>query len=282
MTRMFPIKLTGTHQLPEKLVWSMWDDYNLPLSLCALGIKYARTRGAIREIFVKRGLKVRPVSTRPAYDPLTGRVLKLPPATPAQIAAMIADLTYIKVPTALKREWRQWSWDKRGKFLARLRVKFKTNHDRPETPFSTNVEPFDYCTPRAHEIERQANAGIGGTRNTRIKIKLVSWGVIWRDQLFYWHGKVESDCGYVSGMSGPYEPGIGRPLLHRLIWEDHNHQKVPAQTTVIHLDGNKNNLAPENLALRTMAECARINRGRALIKQGRSGLADLLNQYNKK
>jgi len=286
MKRTFPIKLTGTRQLPAELVWSMWYDYNLPMSLSAVERKYGRTRGAVREIFVKRGLKVRQHYKPPAYDPLTGRILKLPPATPEQITAMIDGLNKIKVPDALKREWRQWSWEKRGKFLARLRKKFRTEHDRPETPFSSNVQPWDYTTPLAHEIERRENAGISGTRITRVKIKVTSYGVIWRDGLYFWTGKGDWGYGYQSGTSGPYQRrsagGNGRAQLHHLIWEDHNKRKVPAHYTVVHIDGNKNNLLPENLTLKHREVCLRENQAKSLQKKARAMTALLLRKHQSK
>ena len=43
-----------------------------------------------------------------------------------------------------------------------------------------------------------------------------------------------------------------------MIYEE-AHGRIPEKFTVIHKDGNKNNLLPENLALRSMAECARQN-----------------------
>src|SRR5579884_4216416 len=252
----FPIPQSGPSQLPASLVWKMWEDYCKPLSLSAVERKYGKKRGSLRNIFERRGLKVRVVCKRPAYDPKTGRILKLPAGTPAQIAAMIEKLNCVKVPFELKREWRQWCWEKRGAFLKRVWAKFRTAKDRPTTPFSSNVEPFDYCSPRAHEIAGLANAGRGS--HARIQIRLRSEGVIWRGRLFYWiHNKSEKGCGYAEGIQ--WSKVYGRPLLHRLIWEEENKRKVPLTHTVIHKDGNKNNLDPSNLALRSRKECAREN-----------------------
>lgn len=272
----FPIELHGTRQLPAKLVWAMWADYNKPMSLSAVERKHGRRRGAIRTIFVRRGLAVRQVCKRPAYDPLTGRIIKLPPATEAQIAAMIEKLDHIRVPDELKREWRKWSWPQRGAFLARLRQKFKTAHDRPETPFSDNVEPFDYCSPRAHEIERAANAGRGSTHKYRVKIKLTTCGVIYRGKLYYWGGKERCAFGYISANDGPYVRGIGRPLLHHVIWQDHHGRKVPPQTTVIFKDGNKNNHDPDNLELKHRETCLRENQAKALKRKAHARMSVLL------
>jgi len=44
-----------------------------------------------------------------------------------------------------------------------------------------------------------------------------------------------------------------------VIWAHHHRRPVPPKTTVIHSDGNKNNLDPKNLILRTIADAARAN-----------------------
>lgn len=229
----------------DNQIAAMWADYNSGMSLTAAERKYGKTRGAIRDLFERRGLKVRPVKTVPKL----GFGVKIPPATEQELESMISGLKRLGVPPALKREWRKWSLEKRHAFVLRLRVKFPSN--RPTGPYSANVEPFEYGVPRVHAIAAKLNRG-RNSRNKVIALKPCSEGVIWNGQIFFW----DKNDTYVRGLG--WRPETGRPLLKHLIWEA-THGPVPDKTTVIQIDGNKNNFAPENLALRSMADCARMN-----------------------
>jgi hypothetical protein len=258
--------------LPSDLVASMYADYQRGLSLSAVSRRYKRCRKSLREVFARRGLKLRDSFNQVRGS--SGQFVPFTAATPAEINAMIAGLTRIAVPPALKTEWRHWSLARRGKFIARLRRKLKSPQDRPATPFSSNVEPFDYATPRAWAIARKANAGCN-SRTARVKLKPASQGVIWHKQLFFWSAK--SGAYY----AGPFLPGIGRPALHHLIWQQHNRKPLPASHTVIFKDGNKNNLSPRNLALRSRADCAIQNRSRSRVRYAREMTALLLNKHQR-
>jgi hypothetical protein len=240
---------------PKEKVAEMYADYVALGSLEKVGAKWNRSQGQIAELLEKHGFRKRD----PKKSDLVKRRRKLAngcfapltPATPAEIDAMIAKIKRVQIPEALKQEWRHWPMEKRGRFIARLRVKLNKPDTRPQFPYSDNVEPFDYTSPRAWEIARKANAGFS-SQTQPVKLKLASVGVIWRETLYFWSSSDDDDHYY----PGPFKPGIGRPPLNHIIWENANGRPVPAKFTVIHQDGNKNNFAPANLALRSMAQCA--------------------------
>ncbi|GEM_PF-1874224 len=232
------------------LVASMFADYQTGMSLEAVGRKYPqangkpRVHGCIRDLFVRRGLVVRPFRV-----PKLGFGVRIPEPAAKVVRALIAGLKHLAVPRPLKQVWKRWSFAKRRGFIKKLRVKFPST--RPTGPFSKNVEPFEYGAPRVHEIAAVMNVG----RNSQTKVialKPGSEGVIWNGQIFFW----AHDC-YVRGCG--WRPGEGRPVLSRVIWEKRHRKPVPDQFTVIQLDGNKNNFNPRNLGLRSMADCARMN-----------------------
>lgn len=114
----------------DALVAKMHANYMRPMSLHRVGVKYARTHSCIRELFECRGLFVRPfkqIDRQPNGSPV-----RHVPFTPVQLAAMVARATAIKVPAELKFEWRTWSLERRGKFIARLRAKLNRAGDRPK------------------------------------------------------------------------------------------------------------------------------------------------------
>jgi hypothetical protein len=263
----------------DTLVGRMYDDYRRPISLSAVGRKYRRTASAVAGLFECRGLALRHDSTNPnaEHNPATGCYLPLIPKTDREIDQMIAGMSRIQIPAALREEWRHWSLERRGQFIARLRKKLNLPGDRPATPFSANVEPFDYASPRAHEITKRMNAG----RNSQTKagtIRLCSQGVIWRGRLFFWAQEHAGGAYYI----GPWRKDGGRPSLHHLIWEDHHGRPVPAGHVVRFKDGNRNNLDPANFTLATRNDVARENQAAALLKKSREDTALLLGNSQRK
>lgn len=234
---------------PEAVVALLHADYTAGLSLAGVARKHGRNRKSVRELFERRGLSIRIDPRGLAPRLANGRVAPLPPITVDDIDAMCADLTRIAVPVPLKPYWRKWPLPLRGVFIECLREKLGSSRSRPTTPFSANVEPFDYASPRAWEIIRRMNAG-RDSRTAAAKINIASQGVIWRGQLYFW----VADTGYVLGCK--WTPESGRPLLHRVIWEDFHGRPVPPGHVVVALDGNENNLAPENLALQSRGDLA--------------------------
>lgn len=180
----------------------------------------------------------------------------------------IATATRVRVPPALKVEWRQWSLARRGEFIARIRAKLASPKDRPAFPFSANVEPFDYASEKAHAIAAQMNAGCD-SRSARMKIKVCSQGVIWRGKLWFW----VHDNGYCQG---PYTREHGRPVLHHVIWKETHASTVPPSHVIRFADGNPNNHAPENLVLAHRNDLARENQAAALARKSRETTALLL------
>lgn len=255
-------------KLPPALVAAMYADYCRPMSLHALGRKYGRDRRSIREVFVCRKLAVR-TSPNASWARLpNGQVAPAVPLTPAEIEQLIVTSPRVMVPAMLKREWRSWSWARRQEFINRLRAHHGDEQARPTTPFSANVEPFDYASPRAHAIARAVNAG-GDSRQARTTLKTPSQGVIFEGQLWFWNRK----AGYQLGL---WTPAEGRPVLHKLLWERHHGRPVPPSHVIRFADGNRNNLAPENLLLCSRNEVARENQAAALFRKSRAQTALLL------
>ena len=131
-------------------------------------------------------------------------------ASKRELEGMIAKARRIGVPAALKQEWRSWPLERRMWFIGRLRGRLRSPHERPETPFSSNVEPFDYGSARARSIVSELNRGLD-SRHKRAQLKPSCQGVIWRGQLWYWapHRKRGQPCGYQLGV---YKPGVGRAI----------------------------------------------------------------------
>lgn len=264
----------GRKRISLEAVRTMHGDYMKPMSLAAVGRKYKRHRGSVRELFVSRGLEVRPCDFEPVRLP-NGCIAPAKPLTKAEIDALIASATKLAVPPALKREWRQWPMQRRATFIKRLRAKLKSRVDRPNQPFSSNVEPFDYSSAYAREIIARKNAG-KNSRECGCKINVGSQGVIYRGELYFW----VSNTGYAKGVK--WTPENGRPILSRVIWEEHNERKIPDQGVIRFADGNPNNFAPENLILRTMNDLCREAQANYLSKRSRELTALLLQRSQQK
>lgn len=240
------------------------------LSFADLGRRYGRHQKSIRDLFKLRGLSIRPSAQSEKARTSTGSFAPAPLLTEEQIDAIIAATIgpRLRVPAAIKNEWRDWPMMRRRDFIARLRAHLNLPDERPTGPFSANVEPFDYGHPSAHAIVTAANAGLS-FHSAGVKIRICSQGVIWGGALWFWAHKV----GY---QRGPFVPGQGRPALHHAIWEQHHGRSVPPAHVIRHIDGNPNNLAPENLQLMTRDQLCRENQAAALAEKSRALTAALL------
>lgn len=243
-------------------------EYMEGASFYELAKRHNRDRRGIRSLFEKRRLFIRPWETPSGVKRVQGAFVAAPPLTAEQLDELIRTSTRICVPQPLKHEWRHWSLQRRGDFLARMRAHVARAGDRPTLPFSSNVEPFDYSTQRAHDIAAQINVGLD-SRQAKLKIKAPSQGVIFNGQLWFW---VEH-TGYVRG---PWTKEDGRPCLHHTIWKATHGRKVPRAHVIRFADGNPNNLAPENLVLASRNDVARENQAAALFRKARAKTALLL------
>ena len=227
-------------------ITAMYADYTGGMSLTAVGEKYGVDRKSVGGNFTRRGLAL-----RPQKKPALGFGVRIPEPTENQIQTLIAGLTRLCVPPALKQVWKRWPLAKRRDFIKKLRVKFPST--RPTGPFSAGVTPFEYGTPAAHAIVARRN--LGRTSQTKVAaLKPGSEGVMHGGLLYFWIHSHNRGEGYQCG-GKPQE----RFFLHRVLWEKFNGRPVPPQMTVIHADGNKNNFSRNNLTLRSMADCARMN-----------------------
>lgn len=279
-----PSRKYGVKGLPSDVVQAMHAEYLATGSLAAAARKFGRSRSNIAGVLKKHSLYTPPSPTRPdaQRDPLTNRFVARPQLTEREILELIAAERTFKIPTALRFAWKRWPIERRAWLIARLRDKFRNlKRDRPTTAFSANVEPFDYATPRAWEIIRRVNAGLP-SRHWKERLFPSSWGVIWREQLWFW-------CPYshASGHSGSYQAGKfvrgqGRPQLHHAIWREAHGTPVPAGHVIRFIDGNPNNLAPQNLTLATKNDVVRETQAHALKKKSRRLTAALLQRHEKK
>lgn len=233
--------------------------------------KFGIAHKGLKDVFVRRGLDLRPLKMRiPPHDPVTGQVLPTKKHTWAEIRELAkqrqATLQHrckaIMVPDELRVEWRNQTMAWRRRVIQIMRKEIKTLNPRPSTPFSKNVTPFEYGTPEAMAIMNKLNEGLD-SQHFKCRIWLVSTGVIHEGTLYFWTGNMKREgdsTGYLTG-------GYPRLLLHHVIWAKANGRPVPAKHTVIFKDGNKNNFLPENLTLRSMAECAVMNSIPARLKK---------------
>lgn len=264
--------MSSPKRIEFALIERMHVDYETS-SLAAVGRKYGRCGQQIRDLFVSRGFSVRPFKSVP-YNKKNGQILPFVPKTAKEISGIVSKLEKIRIPDELRLEWRHWTLAKRGAFIARVRAKLKSDRDRPNTRFSSNVEPFDYASPRAHEIADRINRGLS-SREFKVKIDLCSQGVIYRGQLWFWSPKT----GY--GL-GPWTKEKGRPQLHRHIWEQLHGRKVPPGHVVRFADGNSNNFIDKNLYLATRNDLCRENQSKALMQRSRQQTALLLERSLRK
>ena len=258
----------------DALVARMHKDYVGGMSLQAVGKKYDDRGGqCVRELFTRRGLKVRHWACSREYDPSTGCFIGRGEPSPAEIDEIIKRSGKIERPSEIRYQWDGWSLEKRGQFIARSRELLKLQSTRPAAPFSANVEPFNYASARAHQIAEAMNAG-ATSRHRPVKVRAASEGVIWNNQLWFWHPKV----GY---QQEPWTPKFGRPSLHKTIWEKSNGCKMPAGHVIRHADGNRNNFDPSNLVLATRNDVCRENQAAALAAKSRAITALLLTRQQK-
>ena len=264
-------RAAGRRALLDPLVREMHAAYmGEGLSIYALARRYDRTTAAIRGLFEVRGLPIRPWTGKlPRRDPVTGQTIPRPRPSPADLERILAAMTSLRVPAELKLDWREWPLEQRGAFIARYRQLHPSADDRPAGPFSANVVPFDYASPRAWEIVDALNRGRDSHR-AAAKLDICTQGVIWDDRLWFWSPKCR---GYYAGR---WRPGIGRPALHRVLWEQTHRRPIPPGHVVGPADGNLNNLDPANLVLRTRREVAIANRGDYLAARSRDTVALLL------
>lgn len=259
----------------DALVATMHADYQSGLSLQAVAKKYGRVRGTVTGLFETRGYTLRHDSNNPnAVHLSNGCFAPAKPLTKKEIQDLIDEAAWIVVPPKLKHEWRKWPMSRRGDFIARLRAKIKSPDDRPTTPFSKNVEPFDYTSEKARAIDAKANAGLS-SQKARTKLKIHSQGVIYNGELWFW-------CRKVGYQSGPWTPEGGRPALHRKIWEKHNGRKLRSDEVIRFIDGNLNNFDPDNLTIATRNDVARENQAKSLTAKSREMTALLLQRSQTK
>jgi hypothetical protein len=136
--------------LSPKEVAAMYREYQSGATQTALGIKYGHNRKSIHEIFIRRGLKLKPVT-----QPILGYGVKIPEPAYAEIGRIISGLDRFCIPDCFKLHWRHWTLDKRMDYIRRLRQRFPSN--LPTGPFSNNVIPFNYGTSAARSIVNQTH-----------------------------------------------------------------------------------------------------------------------------
>lgn len=257
---------------PADLVAAMHADHLAGMGFSDLERKYGRGRQTIPGVFRHRGLKILKRSSN--HKLANGCFAPAVPKTEEEIEAMIQAAHKLYVPEELKLDWRKWDLARRGDFIRRLRAKLASPLDRPQTPFSSNLKPFDYASPEAWEIVNAGNAGLT-SRSAAFNLKIPSQGVIYDGRLWFWSGKGR---GY---FEGKWRPEGGRPSLHHHLYRKH-HGSIPHHHAVILADGNFNNLDPSNLVLRSRNEICRENQASAITRKSREKMEILLARTERK
>ncbi|GAA5137512.1 hypothetical protein GCM10023213_14370 [Prosthecobacter algae] len=246
------------------LLKKMHEDHLAGLRLFELEAKYGYGRWNIRKAFEGAGLQL--------IKRGDGRFQKtLYFHSEAEIAAFVEKSTRFVVPRPLATEWREWPLEKRASLVRQMVAKHGWPNPRPEGPFSAGLEPFDYTSPRAHEVAAQMNAGLA-SRDWICHLKICSRGVIFEGKLYCWIQKY----GYVRG---GFTKGKGRECLHRLLYSRY-HGPIPSDGIVRFRDGNQNNMDPANLYLETRNDLARQNQAAGLTRRSRAHTAALLKRVN--
>jgi hypothetical protein len=257
--------------VPDALVAAMLNAWMAGEGLSSIARRHGRHRQSIRSLFVTRGLPLRAQDKASNPRRVDGSFAPLHSKTAAEISAIIDAATSLSVPPQIAVEWRTWPMARRAEFITRLRERLQDPTDRPQTPFSANVIPFDYTSESAWEIIRAKNAGLPST-HWKAKLDIRSQGVIWAGKLWFWNRQTR--C-YIEGVR--WLPGHGRTVLSRAVFEASTGGRIPPGMVIRHRDGNLNNLDPDNLFLATRNDVMRANQARALVAQSRAKTAALLN-----
>jgi hypothetical protein len=264
---------SGPIGYPPRFVEAIYNDYmDHGEVMAAIAPRWNRQAGSLSHLLAKWGLREktpeRTQQIKARQRDKGGRVMAANRATPAELDEIIASATKIAIPPTLQWEFKNWPMEKRAWFLKRLRDKVRPPNARPEKPFSSNVTPFDYTTTEARAIKERLNIGLS-SRQAICRIDLASQGVIYKGELYFWAAK----SGYQR--RGHWKRGIGRALLHRIIWEEVN-GPLPPKHVVYFRDENHNNFEPDNLGIMSMNENARRNQAAALLRTSREQTALLL------
>lgn len=251
---------------PADLVAAMHADHVAGMGFSEIERKYQRGRKTVRGVFKHRGLEIINRRSNPKLP--NGHFMPYVPKTPEEIETIIRTAPKLYVPEELKLEWRKWDLPRRGDFIARLRARLNSPLDRPKTPFSANVKPFDYASPEAWEIVNAGNAGLT-SRSAAFNLKVPSQGVICEGRLWFWSGRGR---GY---FEGKWTPENGRPSLHHHLYRKHR-GPIPRDGVVTLADGNFNNLEPSNLVLRSRNDLCRENQATAITRKSREKMGILL------
>jgi hypothetical protein len=255
----------------RELVMKMHAEHLEGASFTELHRRHGYNPTRLRMHFQALGLKVNP----PAYRPNKGFFQKtLVWKSDDEVRSLVPLMKRVMVHPSLKTEWREWPNERRQWWITMVREHLGPEHCRPPGPFSANVEPFQYGDANIMEWQRRQNAG-KTSHIAGCKVKVSSQGVMWRNQVFFW----VNETGYVEGLR--WQPGKGRPALHRLIWEE-THGPLPPGCVVRHKDGNPNNLDPENLYAATRNDVVRENQAGALNQKSAALTAQLLKLHEKK
>lgn len=261
-------------RIPMDLISAMHAEYLAGATFAELERKHKRSKSTVRDLFVSRGLYVRPPAPNAwRKHRADGSWERKDPATDEEITAAIKAATKLVIPESLKLDWRHWDLARRGEFIRRLKAHLNHPRSTPSGPYSSNVQPFDYTSPAAWAMLTAANSG-RGSRSWALKMDIGSEGVIYEGRLWFWNQKMN---GYMS-RNHP-DGGTYWLALHRHIYTT-KVGPIPTDMTVRFRDRNQNNFLPSNLYLCPKQEVCRENQHRALNRKSAERAAAILNLHN--
>jgi len=266
--------IVSKRRLPDSLILAMYADYKSGMTFSQVARKHDRPPQSVRPLFTHRGFELREPKGITKFRLPDGSFAPYIPKTDEEIEEILKRARKVMVPEDLRLDWRKWDLTRRGAFIARLRTLLPSDEDRPVSPFSGNVEPFDYASERAWEIVRAKN-GRSSSQQWKARILPSSQGLIYNNVLYFWSGHGN---GYYEGCS--WTPDRGRPGLNHIIWCEQNGRAIPDSHVVRHADGNPNNFEPSNLVLAHRNEVARENQAAALNRKSRERTRLLLERSN--
>lgn len=268
------LRIGRGNRMADELASAMVAAYAAGKSLTEVGRIFplrgkARTYTSVREVLRRRGVVIRESAMSRTREkcPVTGRLLAKRRFSDDEIKELISKESRMRIPPALKWEWRIWSVERRRLVLGWLRDRFPST--RPTgTLVLEGAMFFDRCTPEAQALCDSLNVGTNSWTAV-IKLDVRSEGIIFEDEFWFWLRKT----GYLR--MGPWKSDATKAMLQRHLWERWNGE-LPPSHVVQHVNGNRNDFSRENLVAVHREKLLRSNQNGALNRRANGTLKTLM------